>query len=99
MKTYTWDQLRNMDYYKQLLPLHKQLIQQGVLTKSTSAKRTYIEDRIYKALGKYDTQSDMFMVKANLKACEDERKRNDQYIQELENAIQKLNKMRSINTA
>jgi hypothetical protein len=88
-----------MNYNKQLLPLHKQLVEQGVLTKPTSKKRSYIESRIYKALGKYEAQSDTFLIKANLKACEDERKRNEEYIQELESAIQKLSKLRNVHTA
>lgn len=98
MKTYTLDQLRSMNYYHELIPLHKQLVAQGVLSKPTSTKRVYIENRIYKAIGKYDMPSDSFMIKANLKACEEERKRNEEYIQELETTIRKLTKMRSVNS-
>jgi hypothetical protein len=98
MKTYTLDQLRTMNYYHELIPLHKQLVAQGMLSKPTSTKRIYIENRIYKVMGKYDVHADTHMMKANLKACEDERKRNEEYIQELETTIQKLSKMRSRNT-
>ena len=98
MKTYTWEQLHKMNYYKELIPLHKHLISQGVLTKPTSTKRAYIENRIFKAVGKYEQQGDMFLVKANLKACEEQRKQNEEYIQELETTIRKLSKMRSVNT-
>lgn len=97
-KTYTMDELRKMNYYKQLLPLHKQLVEQGILTKSTSTKRSYLENRIFKAIGKYDVHSDAMVVKASLKACDEERKRNEEYIQELEATIRKLTKMRSVNS-
>lgn len=54
MKTYTMDQIKKMQYQTELVPLHKKLVSHGVLSKPTSAKREYIEHRIFKALGKFD---------------------------------------------
>lgn len=95
MKQLTWEEVRKLNYHKELVPLYNKLIGDGKLTKGTSKKREYIEKRVFSVVGKYDVNKDTHMLQARVRTCEDEVARNHKYINELEGLIVKMNKIRS----
>ena len=92
MRTYTKEELSQMSYQKELMPLYRQLVQSGLLTKSQSMKRENIESRVYKAIGReksYHASIDVGMLRARVKVCEQQLEASQRYIQELESRFER----------
>lgn len=87
----TAEQLRQMNYRQKLMPLHQRLVREGKIPAGfTSYKRENVEARILKAMGKpYNPDSDPIMIRAKVRACEEQMEQQNRYIDELETMLQK----------